>query len=287
MIPFGDIFKDGVDGTMIDLWQQCKRKFYYRIVCGYDVKEVAPPLSFGSSVHKALEGYLDKDRLLTPEQSIKVFEDDYIDRGLDSRRTTEKGIRLLKEYFAVFPRETDLCEILEVETPFKMDIGAPVPFSGRPDALIKKGNGTIWVRDYKTTTSYGDTYREQFDMHSAIDGYMLNTMRRFGSCEGTQINVLVTYAASKPKVERFDVTRTREQLEFWREDVVRIIRDMVSFVELFYDDKHAFNLSRARCKDYNSKCMFYDVCQFCDNQSLIKGEYVENRWSPFTVGEKK
>jgi len=284
MIPFKDIFKDGVDGTMIDLWQQCRRKAYYRLVCGYDMKEVSPALGFGTCIHKSMEGYLKNE--LTPEQAIKLFEQIYNDLGLDNRRTTEKGVRLLKEYFSTFPKETDLCKILDVEVPFKMDIGAVVPFSGRPDALLKKDNGTVWVRDYKTTTSYGDTYRDNFDMHSALDGYMLNTIQRFGSCEGAEINVLVTYAASKPKVERFDVTRTREQIEFWREDVVRIIKDMVSFVELFYDDKHAFNLSRGRCKDFNSKCMFYDVCQFCDNQSLIKGEYRENRWSPFTVGEK-
>lgn len=287
-IPLETVFGDGVDGTMIDNYQRCKRLYFNRMVRGLDHVEPSVAIQFGKSVHTVLESYYRGE--CDESRALDLWRESYQDKETDERRSTERGIALLKEYFRVYPKETEPWEVLEVETPFKLDIGATVPLCGRRDLVVRDTlDGTVWVVDHKTTTQWGDFQEEKYAIHTALDGYILGVMEKFGRCDGGIINVLVT-SKTKPRIERLKVLRTKEQLEYWKRTTVGVIDEMVRHTTLWYPkggDESGIDLgwplSRGRCTDFNSKCAFHDLCRYCDNPDVAKGDFVVRAWTPFNI----
>jgi hypothetical protein len=290
MIPLDEVFKDGVDATMIDLWQQCRRKFYNRIIRGLDSMYSSVSTEFGHAIHVALEGYL--RGTLSQEQTIEAFKETYLDKLTDERRTEERGIALLKAYFKAFPREGEIWDVLAVEEPFRMDIGAKVPYCGRVDLVVQeRDTRVIMVVDHKTTTAWGDFYVDGYQISTQVDGYILHTAEKYGSCDGMVLNVLVSSKAT-PRCERFRVYRTAEQLEFWKTGTRYVVDEMVDFVREHYPAgeeegsvKEKYPLSRGRCRDYNAKCVYFDLCRFCDNLDIASSGFTKRGWTPFRKGD--
>ena len=283
LIPIDQIFKDGIDGTMISYWP-CKRKFYNRFVRGLDTPQVSSSIRFGQAVDRVLEGYFKRE--LDEKQAIEAFSEIYEDKGDDDRRTTERGATILKLYFQQFPRDTETFEILEIQEPFKLDIGAMVPFCGKPDMVVKdRISGDVLPFDNKTTTFYGDNFRDKFEIDTSTEGYIYYCRKKYGGSFRARFNVLIPQK-TKPRCDRFDISKSDEQIAFWEKRTRRVIDEITRLVTDHYDDVDAFTLADSRCTDFNSRCMYFDLCKYCDKTELIEGDFTQRVWSPFNKQER-
>lgn len=263
------LIENGLSGSTIDLFQQCKRKYYNSKVRGLKKPGKSIALVFGEMIHDALEHY---QKELSEEQVIDRFMDTYGPeyQGEDERRSVDAGIKLLREYFKNFPKEHEPYEYICLEEEFQIDVGAVLPFRGRIDAVVKdKQTGNIYVVEYKTTSMLPANYFDRYELSSAIDGYILYARQKYGRCDGVLVVGLMC-SKTKPRVERQIIVRTEEQIKEWLADIRKIAVELKSDLMFLHDEMDSWTRSRGRCYDYMVPCEFFELCMYCENPAVLR-----------------
>ncbi len=159
-IVIDDVKKYGIvrySYSQIDTFTTCPLQYRYRYMLRIPEAD-APALSFGSSVHRALERFYKQIRDTgrgTQQELLDMFDASFIPVGYVNREQRVKehqhGRRILSRYYEHFHPEHG--DILTVENMFSLklypDEEKQYVISGKVDRIDKKGE-RVEVIDYKT-----------------------------------------------------------------------------------------------------------------------------------------
>lgn len=144
--------------SQIDTYETCPLQYRYRYMLRIPEPD-APALSFGSSVHRALELFYQQVRdtaVDTKDELLRCFEQSFIPVGYSNRderlKAKEHGKEILTRYYDTFHAEHGDPIVLERMfslTVASADTGKRYMISGKIDRIDKKGD-VYEVIDYKT-----------------------------------------------------------------------------------------------------------------------------------------
>lgn len=204
--------------SSLDLLQTCHRKSHYALDRNLTSEGSAPALSFGSSIHKALEhwhtlpaderelsshhgeqaallahGHGLQDVRTGAMESLRQF----VLRGFDDlsmlpetdKRSLTSGIKILRAYFKTYANDgyevlTDAKgPMVEREFQFTMieDEQIKVEYFGTIDLIFKhRDTGVIMVADHKTTSALGAEFYNRIKPNHQYTGYVMGAQRALG-----------------------------------------------------------------------------------------------------------
>lgn len=177
----------GWDSTSLGALQECPRKYFYSIICGWAPREMSVHLSFGLAYHEALERYYHaraqgkshvEGLRVAVRYCLAVTWNPELKRPItwDSKeKNRETLLRTVVWYLTQFeedPLETVILAngkpAVELSFRFPIDLtspdGNPYMFCGHLDRVVKF-NGQYHVNDHKTT-KYEIKSADFFDKYS-------------------------------------------------------------------------------------------------------------------------
>ena len=165
------------DSTSLGLLKECARKYYYKMVCGWDKQVKSHHLIFGQLLHTGLETY---DKVSTDLLADGIIPDDAHEAAVhaaisrvmaesvnyvpgeargkpDNSKTRRNLIRALVWYFENYKNDNNKVVVLSngkpaVELSFKVSIDNGLVLCGHLDKLVNFGNA-IYIQDHKSTSS--------------------------------------------------------------------------------------------------------------------------------------
>ena len=279
------------DYTTIDMFQRCRKNYYWRIVRKLDTITVSPALEFGGAIHNALDVYY-TDGLV---KAIGKFRETYKDREGDEIRTVENGAKALEWYAKVYANE-----------PFKMlgkpEVGFVFPigdilWGGRMDLPVE-WDDQLWVMEHKTTSRLDYNYFKQFALDKQITSYCVGAEAFFNrKCIGCIINVIEpwkelkrpTDKSKKPEQHfvRNPIMRNQTLKDRFKANIQRIVRDI-----LWCEENNEFYEAelKSACFYYNYDCPYRTLCEFGETPEIVERNYKITEWQPYkevSNGESK
>lgn len=281
------------DYSTISAFQTCRRKYYYAYKRHLRPLVKGTPLIFGGAVHDALdEYYKHKDREAGAKAAIAKFESIYSTPEGDELRTVENGVKMLTWYFVKYKHEP-FTVVGKPEEGFVFPIG-DILFGGRLDLPVE-WDGQLWIMEHKTTTRMGGGYFDQFELDKQPTGYIL-ALESFSSrkCAGCIINAMEPWkevkrvsARTKQPEDHFlrkPLTRSQQLKDRFKYNVQAIVRDI-----RWCEDNNEFQEAEKKeaCFYYNRSCPYLQLCQYGEDERIIKRDYIVEEWRPYKDAERK
>jgi len=300
------------DGSSLDLYGTCPRKYYFHHELGLAPRREALPLTYGGALHEGLyRHYLGRSmsevlnafamRAADPRSQIPLSIDDAIKDK--SNYSIEYGIYLLQRYVKRFPPEkeiftpvTDVKGKPYLEMGFALDTGSGL-FYGRLDGIVrmKEDNGLYLLEHKHTMKVINETYWKQFRMSNQITRYLWAVWQIMGEePKGCIVNVLRTYPFKRePKegleenvFQRMITSRTMTQMEAMSRQTDWQIA-LIQHSRKYGIDAFFMNAPDA-CNQYFRDCDYMPLCRAAHPavfDAIRKGEYVDNTWRPYEAEE--
>ena len=302
---------DGVqyawDSTSLGLLKECPRKYYYKMICGWDRQRKSHHLIFVQLLHTGLETY---DKVSTelladgivPEDAHeaavlaaidKIMRDSvgYIPgeaRGKpDNAKTRRNLIRVLVWYFEQYGKNDNNKVVVlsngkpAVELSFKVNVARGLVLCGHLDKVVEFGKDA-YVMDHKSTSSTvtGSSAREFF--------------RSFNPSNQMSLYPLGAYMAYSLPIRGVIIDAIQigvETISFGRDITHRHTSQMEEFLDAFYTyhslavqftETNSWPMNETSCGNYGG-CEFRDICARSPHVRdkflatwFVKGE----RWNP-------
>lgn len=232
-----------MDSTAVTTFMVCPRKYFYRMILGYDNPVRQPYFAFGSAYH-LFRHVIEVEYLKEPDITklgnhvIKGIEaaSAYCDKNLIHTDTNPKykwgwmtKDRLIKSCIAganwwKAEKQKGAIKVLAMEQPFQIELSNGRIIAGRADQVVNF-NGKVWGRDFKTSSSQGNYYinslnpNHQFSLYTYAEnklaGWDDNDINDRLKVEGQLIEVLYNNKTQGPKIEVYLAQRTRNELLTW------------------------------------------------------------------------
>jgi putative RecB family exonuclease len=211
--------------TRVDTFERCPRRFRYQYVDGLP-QAPAPQLSFGSSVHAALEWLYDRKHPVLPsrEELLQALFDAWDTTGYaevdreEQLRAYEHARAVLGAFHARVEREGFRLPAA-TEAWFELPIGEDIVVVGSIDRLDVDDDGTMHVIDYKTNRKARTRAQVRDSLQLAI--YALATRELYGRLPATVgLDFVVPGTLVRVPVEDLELDAVPGRLE----DVARRIR---------------------------------------------------------------
>jgi hypothetical protein len=174
----------------------------------------------------------------------------------------------------------------------------PVMYSGRID-LPHVLDGSVWVKDYKTSSMMGDMFWNEMRMSSQQKGYVWAFSKLTGlDVKGYVVDGIRTKEPPQYVLASKQSTKGKSQSpeQWWNESLVRERfycdsaklaewhGNVVDMVEefLWHYQRDYMPMKTKWCSQYG-KCTYFDVCQLdpTDRPMLLaSGQFTDNIWSP-------
>jgi len=275
--------------SRIQVFRNCRRKYYYRYILNKEAKVPQFPLSFGKIVHQALYEYHlgNKDILNCVEKAKNDFLNAYPDYNLE-RVDYEIGLILgvLSAYLEIFPS----FDYIEPEKEIRLPLDG-IEIVGRVDGLIQEGN-KWWILEHKTigSTSVIDFQKRlQLDDQPtlymyALRGYdvcgvLYNLIRRPRFVKYPQENYKQFAERIKGKIlrdpsmyfSRFKIYRTLRGIKEFEKELLYLIHTIREChkhpdrLEVFYKNPYY-------CSSY-LECEYRPLCVFGISDRLLEMLY--------------
>lgn len=272
------------DYTALSTFLECRRKYYYRMVRHLSPKIVSPALTFGKSIHEALQVYYTDEGGL--EKAVARFVSVYKDREGEELRTVANGVKLLEWYAKVYAHEP-FKVVGKPEVGFVFPIG-DILYGGRIDVPVE-WDKELWIVENKTTSRLSINYFKQFEMDFQITGYIVSAEVYLGrSCKGCVVNAMepwkevkkqtVKTKAPEEHFARNPMTRSQKDKDRFKLNIQRIVRDIL-WCETngeFYECER-----RDQCFSYNSECPYKTLCLYGEDERFISSGYTVEPWKPY------
>lgn len=215
-----EVFNGVYDSSCISAFQRCPRHFYYRYALRLVPPVVSTALTFGSTMHEALEK---ADRGAGEEEVLAVW--DTYDPCDDTRRTREHGKLITKEYLDYYSQDpiTTLDDYIEIE--FMLSFVDGTFLAGRLDKLVEYEGG-IWVMDHKTASSVGKNFYEDARPRLQFDVYCWACRELVGECRGIIVDGISTAGNPKQRFGRCISPRTDRELDERITETGKVVRDI-------------------------------------------------------------
>jgi len=281
------------DNSTISCFQTCRRKYYYQYVRHLQPAMKSAPLIFGTAIHDALDCYYkNKDKDVGIIEAVKLFKSSYSTPEGESLRTVENGVKMLTWYSIKYKGEP-FTVYGKPEEGFVFFIGELL-YGGRLDLPVE-WDGQLWIMEHKTTTRLGASYFNQYELDKQITGYIIALEEYSGrKCSGAIINVLepwkdvkrVSAKTKKPEDHflRKPISKSEDLKQRFRYNVQAIVRDI-----LWCEQHGEFQEAEKKeaCFYYNRDCPFLQLCQYGENERVIKRDYIVKKWEPFSTAQRQ
>lgn len=286
------------DGTSLDLIQTCLRKYYYSMIRNIQPKGKSVHLIFGGIYASALELFykLRFDGVSIPDATNEVVlfamrESWDREAGTpvafndpSNKKTRVNLIRTIVWYLEEFADESQSAITTiklqngspAVELSFNFELSDDILWCGHLDRGVEMG-GFKYVMDQKTTGGdIGTWWAKQFTPHNQFSGYSYAGQIIFNSpiagvlVDGAQI------AVNFSRFERHPISRSKRQLEEWRETALYSIKAAQSATML-----NTWPMNATACGNYGG-CPFRPLCSVDPSlrEAYISQDYEEKIWDP-------
>lgn len=282
------------DSTSVGYIQACPRKYYYKIICGWQPAQKSVHLLFGGLYATALEHYFlfraegdDEETALIRTVHEALINSWDSEKGkpkefIHAQKTRESLIRSIVWYFAEYANDTTTPIILAsgkpaVEHSFKIDIGDNMFYCGHLDRGVMYQDHP-YVMDQKTTgfqlTPY---YYDQFETSFQMSGYsfagklILDMPVRGVIIDAAKISTGAT------EFGRSTTLRTESQLNEWLDDA----HYWMNFANRCNEEER-YPMNTASCGNYGG-CEFKGVCGRAPavRENFLRADFnKEKPWNP-------
>lgn len=152
-------------------------------------------------------------------------------------------------------KQSSRYEVLFTEQAFDLALPSGRRYGGRFDQVLE-WNRRLWLRDFKTTSRMGKTYGLQFDPNNQFTGYIWAAEKLSGRpIEGVIVDLVYNTKTKGPEFHEFLVTRTRNQIDWWIENIEFELEE----IDRMYE-KDVWPQRTGSCGDYGG-CYFRDACK--------------------------
>lgn len=274
------------DYTTIDMFQRCRKYYYWRIVRDLDTKTTSPALLFGGALHDALDAYYTNGLV----KAIEKFRETYVDREGEEIRTVDNGVKVLEWYAKVYANEP-FTVLGKPEVGFVFPIGN-ILWGGRMDLPVE-WDGQLWVMEHKTTTRLDSNFFKQFSLDKQVTSYTVGAEAFFSRpCAGCIVNVIEPWKELKRPTERSKrpedhfvrdpVRRPQVLKDRFKLNIQRIVRDI-----LWCEENNEFYEAELKtaCFYYNYDCPYRTLCEYGEDEKVIEREFKVDHWEPYKLGE--
>lgn len=274
-----------LDSTAVMCYKTCPRKYYYRMVLGYDVKTTMPYFAFGTAYHKFREQLelepKDQDEKLTFQNASARALDHWNKHGTESPIGTKWDFlnteRLIKSLVAVYThwkkeRREGRIVVLATEQSFSLQLPDGTITGGRADQIVK-WNGKVWGRDFKTSSKLGPFYERTLEPNDQFTRYTWAESQLAGEkVQGQIVEVLYNTKKDGPKIISYMTSRTDWQIETW-------IKEHTFWVDMIKKSRETgmYPMNEKSC----AFCEFHSVCKMPSQPSMIqnlKSNYQLKPW---------
>lgn len=296
------------DSTSLKLAEACLRKYYYKLIMGWQPERKSVHLLFGGWYASALESYYKyvADGMSQDEALVEVVSDALTETWVfdtdeagepipdsgapwqsdHNTKTRENLIRTIVWYIDQFG-DDDTCHTVilstgkpAVEHSFRLEADGNIILCGHLDRLVEYGN-QIFVQDQKTTGStITSRFFDGFNPDSQMSLYTFASKAIFGvPIKGIMIDA-AQIAVGFTRFERGFTFRDDGQLNEWYENSMYHIEKARQATR----DNH-FPLNPSACGMYGG-CEFRHICSKAPSvrEQFLKGDFVQGkRWDPLEV----
>lgn len=304
-----------MDNSSLSVWEECNRKFLYKILLALKNKDEKVEITFGTAYHKFLELHHSGD--YTFQECFEAFcksafkvnsriaatRQQAVDSGLLQEYSAEFGYILCKKYSQLHPLDKEYFIILRdsenkpyTETGFALDLPNGI-LIGLIDGIasIPSANNKIIVVDHKTT-KYGltNTWFDNFNPNNQMSKYLAAASEYFGQKINTAlINAIRVKDFKRGDPEenteklfgRIETYRSDEQLELHLRHANYQLKQINNSI---LEGLAGFPMETNSCHTKYGECEYRKLCMARSDfmiQLLAEGQYVEQRWSPYEVFE--
>lgn len=170
--------------SSIDTYERCPLQYRYRYVERLEF-EPKPALSFGSSLHAALEWFYDVKTTHPPELDalLDKLKETWVSEGYadaaEEGRYLEEGLKLLTDYY--YKNVGSFRVPVSLEEYFEVDLGGFV-LTGKIDRVDRDPGGTYEIIDYKTNRNLPP--RERLAANLQLPIYQYAALQKWGISAG-------------------------------------------------------------------------------------------------------
>jgi len=303
------------DNSALSIWENCNRKFLYRVLLSLQEKDERVSLTFGVAFHKFLELYHAGDftfqecfeafctSAFKKNSKIATTRQVALDNNLLQEYSAEFGYILCKKYMQQHPLDKEYFTILRdsenkpyTETGFALDLPNGIVI-GLIDGIGKiNTTNKIVVIDHKTTKSQlNNSWKSSFNPNNQMSKYLSAASEYFGQRINTAIinGIRVKdYKRGDPKenaeklFDRVETERTDAQLEQHMRHVNFQLGQIKQSINIGVD---GFPMETNSCNGKYGECEYKRLCLAKDDyviQLLAEGSYREEAWHPYEIFEE-
>lgn len=282
-----------ISSSMLSDFKACPAKFFYNNVAEWKSKGANVHLHAGGAFAKGMEaartaffvnGLSAEESVATGLQALLLAYGDF-ECPSDSAKSAVNMAGAFEFYFDRYPLGNDGTEPVTFASGRKAiefsfahplpinhpEMGDPLLFSGRMDAILKAFGGKF-VTDEKTTTQLGASWSKQWDLRSQFTGYCWGTRE-----SGEPVNGVLVRGVSilKTKFDTLQAVSYRPdwQINRWYEEMLEWVQ---SAIDMWKRNKFRHNLDES-CSAYGG-CAFRQICMTQETErGAFLSTYFERR----------
>lgn len=296
--------------SMKDL-ANCVAAWVARHVLGLVSKKEKLAADIGNAYHRALEHHFSQ---AVKAKVVEVFAAEYDkivpygEQPEEPRFARQNCVKILERYCDTRPPSVFPFEVVELEKVKGVEIAPGLVFWVKRDMLVReKQTSQMAVVDHKTSSRLTDWFARRYRLTSQLTGYTWFTSQETGQLitkayiNGIEVGKLpdstrkckthgVPYAecsAEHANFQLYQYTRTPEQIEKWKQDVLVLAKQAQVLAQGFGQIETLPYVMRNGA--FNEACMFCEFSDWCQQGFApeLAGEYcVSDPWRPWEMGER-
>jgi len=296
-----------ISNSRLDDYKRCARFFYFHGIAGWVLDTPQYALAFGGAWHKAMDvvwkqinqsDVADNAYLAFLKEWQEEFNLPHPDE-MGPAEIEKIGMRhpftayeMIINYIATRRAWILECELLDVESYFKIPLSDDVIYSGLIDKVVKR-RGRIHGIEHKTTSAYKKdgpfkkSFIESFTPDSQIDGYLYAGRELYGEAfQGIYVDGALVHKTIHDGFCMIPVQRHLDQLKAWKWETLEWTRRLRQDMKSTEDGEgimEAWPKNTRSCWDFNTTCPYLTPCKSWPDprgKELPPG-YVEEKWDPF------
>ena len=273
-------------GSQLKLFSQCQRKWAFKYLKGFKVKDVKEHLTYGSTIHEAqAEFYRHDFSTKHAKEKIKEMLGSKDAKTMNLKVKANKAFDEWEAKLGSYDREN--CKVLEVEKEAFLILPNGYKMTVRRDGVLEDCLvDEVFIRDTKTTG---------WSLEGTIQNYMHSDQPILYIASATQeepdwLSKLSGWRTdciynkqSVWKVERSPVTTfTRDEIISTMQSYAAMTSDMAFKINSVLLDNDPigihFYADRARCFDFFSSCPYLPFCHEIDTIDLPPSNFIVDDW---------
>lgn len=288
-----ELRESSAGNSIISLFMECPRKWYFRYVLGWRTTGISIPLCVGSAVHEGQEVFYKNNFNFDKgfDRAMQVIND--LDPTLEKK--VASSMHIWNSELGRFER--DKVEVLMVEQPISIKLPNGFSMTGRLDRLLRdKETGHVFISDSKTTGWDLTSTLRNYSYHPQPKLYMAGFKDTYPElakeCIGWKTDAILCkerISKGMPTGEFYGnaersslVSFLPSQLEDTRRSYASYIDDMSYKLALIEKEGElpsiTFPACGGHCLAYNKVCEYYNDCHKVDENPSMPHNFTLDPW---------